>query len=707
METYSPLRFAQAMRANAFSDGVARSQSLDPGRSLTVNLTQLTAQEKGLARAALGEWHAISGITFREIAGSADITYRHDGSSARTTTTYRGNEILSATVNIGSSRVEQGDGVGSYVFRTYMHETGHALGIGHPQKYADGSDFSRSTITNDSWQMSLMSYYSQTENTAITADHAYNLTPMLADYLAVRLAYGAVPVRAGNTVYGVGSTAGGTLDQLARAKTPVAFLIADSGGIDHVSFAGETAAMRIDLRPGAISNVRGLTGNMQIATDTIIEHATGGRGNDTIIGNAAANRLGGGGGRDTLIGGAGNDYYITDGNDVIVEQAGGGLDTVLSYVDHSLAANVENLVLAGAAIAGIGNGLANRITGNAAANRLNGGAGADTMIGGAGNDLYIVTPGDVVVEAVNGGYDVVHSATGHALAANVEQLVLVGSAAVNGNGNALANRLTGNAAANVLNGGAGADTMIGQGGNDTYFVTPGDVVIEAVNGGIDIIYSATSVTLAANVEQGTLTGSAAVNMAGNTGHNRLVGNSAANTLWGHDGNDVLIGGGGADVLRGGAGNDTYVIDRLDQVIEVAGQGYDTVQTATGGVLPFAVERMILTGPAAVNAFGNDGANMLIGNAAANILNGGAGNDTLQGGGGADRFVFAWGCDAIVDFQNNVDTIVFRPNLGAATVDAAMNCAVQAGADVLFDFGVQELLVRNARLADLRDDIMIG
>ena len=198
-----------------------------------------------------------------------------------------------------------------------------------------------------------------------------------------------------------------------------------------------------------------------------------------------------------------------------------------------------------------------------------------------------------------------------------------------------------------------------------------------------------------------------MNIAGNAGHNRLTGNSAANALFGLDGNDFLIGGGGADLLRGGAGNDAYLIDALDRVIELAGQGYDTVQTAIGGVLPFAVERMVLAGMAAVNAVGNDAANMLVGNAAANILNGGAGNDALQGGGGADRFVFGAGVDTVIDFQNDIDTIVFRPHLGAATVDAAMTCAGQVGADVLFDFGIHDLLVRNARLADLRDDILIG
>ncbi len=54
-----------------------------------------------------------------------------------------------------------------------------------------------------------------------------------------------------------------------------------------------------------------------------------------------------------------------------------------------------------------------------------------------------------------------------AMDANVENLTIVGGEAINGTGNALANRLFGNAANDTLDGGAGADTLIGNGGSDT------------------------------------------------------------------------------------------------------------------------------------------------------------------------------------------------------------------------------------------------
>ena len=52
------------------------------------------------------------------------------------------------------------------------------------------------------------------------------------------------------------------------------------------------------------------------------------------------------------------------------------------------------------------------------------------------------------------------------LAANVENLVLTGSAAADGTGNTLANTITGNDAANTLSGGSGHDILLGAGGQD-------------------------------------------------------------------------------------------------------------------------------------------------------------------------------------------------------------------------------------------------
>jgi len=195
---------------------------------------------------------------------------------------------------------------------------------------------------------------------------------------------------------------------------------------------------------------------------------------------------------------------------------------------------------------------------------LDGGAGADTMLGGLGNDTFIVDDaGDVVVENAAEGNDTVQSSVSYTLAANVESLVLTGTAALNGTGNALNNILTGNAGNNVLDGGAGNDTMTGGPGNDIFVVDNGDFVIENVAEGNDTIQSSVSWTLAANLENLLLTGSAAVNGTGNSLDNVITGNA---------GNNVLYGLQGADTLIGGAGNDTLVVDDVGDVGPLVEQG---------------------------------------------------------------------------------------------------------------------------------------
>ncbi|MCS6291179.1 MAG: hypothetical protein H8K10_19725 [Nitrospira sp.] len=194
-----------------------------------------------------------------------------------------------------------------------------------------------------------------------------------------------------------------------------------------------------------------------------------------MTGNSAANILNGGTGADKLIGGQGDDTYVVDNvSDQITESANQGLDTVQSSVTYTLVANVENLTLTGSgAINGTGNGLDNVLTGNNAANRLT---------GGAGNDTYVIGTGDSIVESVNAGIDTVQSAVTWSLGANVENLALVGFAAVNGTGNTLANVLTGNAGNNALVGGDGNDAIAGGQGNDVLNGGTGNDVFQFARG---------------------------------------------------------------------------------------------------------------------------------------------------------------------------------------------------------------------------------
>lgn len=321
-------------------------------------------------------------------------------------------------------------------------------------------------------------------------------------------------------------------------------------------------------------------------------NATGNTLDNVLIGNSAANTLTGGAGNDTLKGGAGDDSYGVDSAaDVIIENAGEGTDSVQSGVSYTLAGEVENLLLTGTgAINATGNALDNVLTGNSAVNiltggagndRLDGKAGADKMLGGAGNDIYGVNATtDVITETADEGIDTVESSVTLTLAANLENLLLTGIAAINGTGNTLDNVLTGNSAVNILTGGvgndrldgkAGADKMLGGTGNDVYVVdATTDVITEAANEGIDTVESAVTLTLAANLENLTLTGTTALNGTGNTLNNILTGNSGNNSLTGSAGNDTLDGRGGVDTLTGGAGNDTYLLGRgyaIDTLID--------------------------------------------------------------------------------------------------------------------------------------------
>ena len=207
----------------------------------------------------------------------------------------------------------------------------------------------------------------------------------------------------------------------------------------------------------------------------------GGDGNDTLIGGAGNDDLRGDPGADRMLGGTGNDIYrVSNAGDLVIEKAGEGTaDKVFANITYTLTDNVENLTLIGAGnLNGTGNALANVLVGNAGKNVLDGKAGIDTMLGGAGDDTYLVDDSaDKVFETTTttstknaGGIDTVITSVDYTLDAPgrqfVENLVLGGTGAINGAGNALANRIEGNGGNNILSGNAGNDTLLGNQGND-------------------------------------------------------------------------------------------------------------------------------------------------------------------------------------------------------------------------------------------------
>ena len=435
----------------------------------------------------------------------------------------------------------------------------------------------------------------------------------------------------------------------------------------------ENVGEGIDTINASISYTLAANFENLVLTGVNAVNGTGNSVSNLLVGNAANNTLDGGLGADTLKGGLGDDVYIVDDAlDVVQEDINAGNDSVQASVTYALADNIENLVLTGSlAINGSGNSLANTLIGNTANNILEGGAGADTLKGGKGNDTYVVDNAlDVVVENANEGTDTVQSTVSYTLVANLENLTLLGTDAINGTGNTLKNILIGNAGNNTLNGGSDADTMSGGAGNDIYVVdNTGDVVIENAAEGTDTVNASITYTLTNNVENLTLTGTTAIKGTGNELANTLTGNAAANSLDGGAGNDILDGKAGADVLKGGLGDDSYVVDNIaDSIVENLNEGTDSVQSSVTYTLAANVENLTLTGTTAINGTGNELANSLVGNSAANsligglgndVLNGAAGADTLTGGDGSDSFVFATvvgGADKILDFLSGVDKV---------------------------------------------------
>ena len=410
-------------------------------------------------------------------------------------------------------------------------------------------------------------------------------------------------------------------------------------------------------------------------------------GSDTLNGGAGNDTLDGGDGNDSMAGALGNDTYVVNStSDVVTEAASAGTDTVESGITYTLGANVENLTLTGSDnINGTGNTLANLLIGNdgnniltglAGNDTLDGGVGNDNMIGGAGDDTYVVDSAlDDVTESASAGTDTVQSSITYTLGDNVENLTLTGSDNIDGTGNTLANLLVGNDGSNNLSGdigndtligGEGNDTLLGGLGNDTYVVDSlSDVITDSA--GTDSVQSSITYTLVdnVNIENLTLTGSAAIDgtgnsvvnvLTGNDGDNRLSGLGGNDTLNGGAGNDTLDGGDGNDSMAGGLGNDTYVVgSTIDVVTESSSAGTDTVESSITYTLGANIEKLSLMGTSPVNGTGNTLDNLLIGNDHNNILSGLAGNDTIQGGLGNDNLDGGIGNDS-VDGEADNDTV---------------------------------------------------
>ena len=182
------------------------------------------------------------------------------------------------------------------------------------------------------------------------------------------------------------------------------------------------------------------------------------------------------------------------------------------------------------------------------AERIDGTSGKDLMRGIGGNDTLNGLNGDDTLEG-GAGEDTLNGGTGR-------------------------DKLQGGDDDDTLDGGTDADTLAGGKGDDTYYIdNVSDKAIELKDEGIDTVWSTVSITLADNIENLVLEGSANVRGTGNALANLINGNQGKNTLEGAAGDDNLNGGDGKDKLNGDAGKD-HLNGGAGKDILIGGKGPD-------------------------------------------------------------------------------------------------------------------------------------
>ena len=545
-----------------------RGFDVEPGGTLTANITALDEAGRQLARLALEAWTGVSGIEFEFVEGDyADITFddmREEGElSAYASRTISAGHIVNAHINIPAELLDRyGTGLDDHSFYLYLHEIGHALGLNHPGPYDASEPSSIDKIfLNDSWQATVMSYFHQEHDNFVNASFARPVTPMSADIIALQNIYGKPgDINTGDTVYGYGASVDGYLDDVFARWTgetdnafegPITLTLYDNDGSDTLDLHTDATDQQVDLRPEGISDVYGLVGNLVIAPDTLIEDFIAGAGNDTVTGNEAANRLEGRGGDDELLGNGGDDV-LTGGAGADRLLGGTGEDTVTylgsdagvtvklrdgagtgGHAEGDVLNGIEHLTGSDHADAFGGDSQNNRLSGMAGDDGLwassgddilEGGAGADRMHGNIGEDTASYESSDAGVTVrlhsreANGGHAEGDTFTGFITVdgtevPDIEHLT----------GSAFDDTLAGDLRNNVLKGGAGDDTLYG-----------------GPDGGDD----------------------------------RMYGESGNDRVFGGKGDDMIAGGAGDDTLHGGPDNDTFVI--------APGGGTDTIMDFTSG-----------------------------------------------------------------------------------------------------------------------------
>ncbi|MQW67356.1 protease, partial [Sinorhizobium meliloti] len=218
----------------------------------------LSAAQQAATRAALDQFSSVANVTFTEITESATkhADLRLASSDAPST----------AWAYFPSTAAEGGDAwfnkssghysrpvKGNYAYVTFLHETGHALGLEHAH---EGNVM---PVNRDSMEYTVMSYRSYVGASTTTGytneTWGYAQSLMMYDIAALQHMYGAdFTTHSENTTYRWSPTSGemfvNGMGQGAPGGNKILLTVWDGGGTDTYDFSNYTTALKVDLRPG-------------------------------------------------------------------------------------------------------------------------------------------------------------------------------------------------------------------------------------------------------------------------------------------------------------------------------------------------------------------------------------------------------------------------------------------------------------------------